>query len=124
MDAHNIVPAWVASPKEEIGARTLRPKIHNVLAGFLKKFPPVVRHRHPWKKLKCKKVDWKSVDQMVRVDKSAAAVENITPGTRAGLENLASFVSKGGNLIDSGHFSVNSEFCSNSLGLFLGSLPW
>ena len=33
VDAHNIVPAWVASDKEEIGARTLRPKIHNVLAG-------------------------------------------------------------------------------------------
>ena len=33
VDAHNIVPAWVASDKEEIGARTLRPKIHNVLDG-------------------------------------------------------------------------------------------
>ena len=33
VDAHNIVPAWVASDKEEIGARTLRSKIHNVLDG-------------------------------------------------------------------------------------------
>lgn len=29
MDAHNIVPVWVASPKQEVGARTLRKKIHD-----------------------------------------------------------------------------------------------
>ena len=25
VDAHNIVPVWMASPKREVGARTLRP---------------------------------------------------------------------------------------------------
>ncbi|CAN0221401.1 unnamed protein product, partial [Discosporangium mesarthrocarpum] len=28
VDAHNIVPVWVASEKMEIMARTIRPKIH------------------------------------------------------------------------------------------------
>lgn len=44
VDAHNVVPAWVASPKAEIGARTLRPKIHALLADYLTDLPPLVRH--------------------------------------------------------------------------------
>ena len=35
VDAHNIVPVWVASNKQEIGARTLRPKIHHHLPTYL-----------------------------------------------------------------------------------------
>ena len=30
VDAHNIVPVWVASDKRQVGARTLRPRIHKV----------------------------------------------------------------------------------------------
>ncbi len=39
VDAHNIVPCWQASPKEEIGARTLRPKLAKLLPDFLRPFP-------------------------------------------------------------------------------------
>ena len=35
VDAHNVVPAWVTSEKQEYGARTIRPKIHRNLAEFL-----------------------------------------------------------------------------------------
>ena len=35
VDAHNIVPAWVASDKEEYGARTIRNKINSKLGEFL-----------------------------------------------------------------------------------------
>jgi deoxyribodipyrimidine photo-lyase len=27
VDAHNVVPVWVASDKREYGARTIRPKV-------------------------------------------------------------------------------------------------
>jgi deoxyribodipyrimidine photo-lyase len=33
VDAHNIVPCWVASPKQEYGAYTFRPKIKRALSG-------------------------------------------------------------------------------------------
>jgi len=39
VDAHNIVPCWIASPKQEYGAYTLRPKINRVLDGFMEEFP-------------------------------------------------------------------------------------
>ena len=35
VDAHNIVPCWIASPKQEFGAYTIRPKIHRLLPSFL-----------------------------------------------------------------------------------------
>lgn len=44
VDAHNIVPCWVASDKQEYAARTIRNKINNKLQEFLTEFPPVIKH--------------------------------------------------------------------------------
>lgn len=57
VDAHNIVPCWHVSPKEEIGARTLRPKLAKLLPDFLRPFPilpdsPKVSHSE------LPKIDW------------------------------------------------------------------
>jgi deoxyribodipyrimidine photo-lyase len=41
VDAHNLVPCWVASPKQEFAAYTFRPKIHKLLPEFLTDFPPL-----------------------------------------------------------------------------------
>lgn len=45
VDAHNIVPAWLASPKQEFGAYTLRPKLHRLLPQFLDTFPPLRKQK-------------------------------------------------------------------------------
>lgn len=39
MDAHNLVPVWEASSKQEHAARTIRPKINSKLQEFLTEFP-------------------------------------------------------------------------------------
>lgn len=39
VDAHNIVPCWLASPKQEFAAYTFRPKINKLLEKFLVPFP-------------------------------------------------------------------------------------
>jgi hypothetical protein len=39
VDAHNVVPVWIASPKQEVGARTIRKKIHDKLPEFLVPYP-------------------------------------------------------------------------------------
>jgi len=44
VDAHNIVPCWVASDKQEYAARTIRNKINSKLSEFLTEFPPVIKH--------------------------------------------------------------------------------
>lgn len=48
VDTHNIVPCWVASPKQEVGARTLRPKIHALLPEYLHEPPKLQQHPHAW----------------------------------------------------------------------------
>jgi deoxyribodipyrimidine photo-lyase len=48
VDTHNIVPAWVVSPKVEVGARTLRTKIHKILAHYLYEPQSLRAHPYPW----------------------------------------------------------------------------
>ena len=39
VDAHNVVPVWVTSPKQEFAARTIRPKITKLVPEFLVEIP-------------------------------------------------------------------------------------
>jgi len=39
VDAHNLVPCWLASSKQEYAARTFRPKLNAFLPLFLEEFP-------------------------------------------------------------------------------------
>lgn len=48
VDTHNIVPLWSASDKQEVGARTLRPKIHRQLDTFLVQPKPLINHPISW----------------------------------------------------------------------------
>ena len=41
VDAHNVVPVWVASDKQEVGARTIRKKINDKLPVWLTDIPPL-----------------------------------------------------------------------------------
>ncbi|XP_057365381.1 deoxyribodipyrimidine photo-lyase-like [Daphnia carinata] len=93
IDAHNIVPVWVASDKQEIGARTIRKKIHDKLDEFLTDFPPVVTHPHQ-SQTKAKPVDWKAANAYLEVDRTVEEVDWITPGTKSGLVELSNFCQK------------------------------
>ena len=44
VDAHNIVPCWIASSKQEYAARTLRPRLHLLSSEFLSDFPSFKKH--------------------------------------------------------------------------------
>jgi len=46
VDAHNIVPVWEASDKQEYAARTIRSKLHKKLPEYLVEFPLVEKHQH------------------------------------------------------------------------------
>ena len=43
VDAHNIIPCWTASPKQEWAAYSFRPKVHRLLPEFLEEFPECMR---------------------------------------------------------------------------------
>lgn len=44
VDTHNIVPVWKVSDKQEYAARTIRPKIHRLLASYLEAPAPLAAH--------------------------------------------------------------------------------
>jgi len=87
VDAHNVVPVWLASDKLEYAARTIRPKITKLLPEFLTEIPKMPVHPHPparsaWPS----KVDWKAAEKSLIVDRSVPLVESIVPGARAAQE--------------------------------------
>ncbi|MDH4158398.1 MAG: deoxyribodipyrimidine photo-lyase [candidate division Zixibacteria bacterium] len=44
VDAHNVVPCWMASAKLEYAAYTFRPKLNRLLSEFLVPFPALAKH--------------------------------------------------------------------------------
>ncbi len=93
VDTHNVVPAWVASPKQEVGAYTMRPKLHKLLSTYL--VEPELLQKHPYK--------WPGVIQTLEVlqplikEIIEKIVRNNTQivwssGSQAALEHLESFI--------------------------------
>jgi deoxyribodipyrimidine photo-lyase len=48
VDTHNIIPVWETSEKYEIGAYTIRPKIHKKLGAYLEEPEQLVKHPFVW----------------------------------------------------------------------------
>ena len=91
IDAHNIVPCWVVSQKQEYGAYTIRPKIRRALEEYLEAFPKLKTHFIPWKK-KTVKIDWKKVARTLTADRSVSEVTWIRPGEREAHGALDKFI--------------------------------
>ncbi|XP_044735319.1 deoxyribodipyrimidine photo-lyase [Chrysoperla carnea] len=100
VDAHNIVPCWIASDKLEYAARTIRNKINSQLSQYLQQYPPVIQHKYNNKNIiNKKKIDWNDVLNQLKYDKSDELINNneITwaeGGTSNGLKMLQSFQQK------------------------------
>lgn len=89
VDAHNIVPAWIASTKQEYAAHTFRKKIHRLLPQYLTEFPTL----HPQKSTPVKSTtDWTAIRNAIAVDESVHPVTWITPGQSAANERLSEFL--------------------------------
>ena len=116
VDAHNIVPCWFASPKQEIGARTLRPKIGRLLSEFLEPFPPLRKHPFLWKK-KSVSVDWEAATRTVRAD-PVPPVKWIKPGATQAAKKLRLFIDKKLSSYDEGRNDPTRD-CVSHLSPYL-----
>jgi deoxyribodipyrimidine photo-lyase len=93
VDAHNIIPARFASPKQEYGAYTLRPKHRKLLPDFLTPIPALLRHPQVWPQ-DPGPVDWTGVLEQIRVDRSVGEATGLVPGSAAGLRTLRQFINR------------------------------
>ncbi|XP_027359937.1 deoxyribodipyrimidine photo-lyase isoform X1 [Abrus precatorius] len=91
VDAHNVVPLWVASDKLEYSARTIRAKINKRLSEYLIDFPnielePPIRK---WVVTDNHSIDWDDlIADVLRRGAEVPEVEWCEPGENAAMEVL------------------------------------
>ena len=89
VDAHNLVPCWIASDKEEYAASTFRPKIRKLLHEFLDEFPPLVPFARDHQ---TRKNNWEVILSSLSLDQSVKPVSWMTPGETAAMTILERFL--------------------------------
>ena len=90
VDGHNVVPLWIASPKQEYAARTIRPKIMGQLKKYITEFPRVKEGTKG--AVKPEPTDWKALNASLEIDRRVKPLASWTPGTRAAFEMLHGFI--------------------------------
>jgi Deoxyribodipyrimidine photo-lyase type II (EC 4.1.99.3) len=91
VDAHNVVPCWIASPKQEYGAHTLRPKIRRLLPEFLTPFPKLQKHPYSFR-TQAQRNNWNQIFNGLTVDNTVPEVTWIKPGEAAAKKVLLDFL--------------------------------
>jgi deoxyribodipyrimidine photo-lyase len=93
VDAHNIVPCWLASPKQEYNAYTFRRKINVLLPEFLDNFPDVKRHPYRWNG-DISSIDWEKVRNTLYMDISVPKLVWAKSGESEAHKVLDCFIDK------------------------------
>ena len=89
IDAHNIVPCFHASNKQEFAAYTFRPKIQKLLPEFLDEFPALAKMKPAPMPIN---IDWDSLQKKLRINSAVKEVEWILPGESAAQNILEFFI--------------------------------
>ena len=91
VDAHNIIPIWVSSDKEEYAAHTFRPKLHRLLQQWLQE-PNAIRP-HPYQlKTVPASLSWQAASKRIAQIKSNGTQVNTPSGELAARQALADFI--------------------------------
>ncbi|UCC80902.1 MAG: deoxyribodipyrimidine photo-lyase [Candidatus Zixiibacteriota bacterium] len=93
VDAHNIVPCWIASDKQEYAAYTFRPKINALLGEYQCEFPPLKKQKSNGES-KTVSNNWAKAAKSLKVNKSVPPVDWISPGYKSGMKRLNEFLKK------------------------------
>ena len=90
VDAHNIIPIWKASEKQEFAAHTIRRKIHNKLEDYLTDFPPLMNQKTSPKP--SNKIDFLKIMDKLNIDFNVKEVDWLQPGESAAFSTFDSFL--------------------------------
>jgi len=109
VDAHNIVPCWIASNKQEFGAYTIRPKISKLLPEFLTDF----YESQPIIKSPLHENDWNTIYKWLDLSNTVKPVDWIESGEDEALKVLIRFINKGLNGYSNRRNDPNEDGQSN-----------
>lgn len=93
VDTHNVVPVWVASDKKEVGAYTLRPKLHKKLEQYLTEPEEVVKQTINWPGV-VKKIDelQDEIEEVLSKISTSGIKHGFKSGETAAAEQLDMFL--------------------------------
>lgn len=94
VDAHNSIPCWITSNKQEYAAYTIRPKIHKRLFEFLEPFPEMKPHPFSGKNDGTFRTDWKMVKQDLKADEIGGQHPFFKSGEYEALKTLERFINE------------------------------
>jgi deoxyribodipyrimidine photo-lyase len=112
VDAHNVVPCFYVSPKQEFGAYTIRPKIHKNLPEFLDNFPKIKKMKSS-EGFSSDSIDWESVYNSLKVDDKVKPVNWLKPGEGAAHKALKKFIDSKLDIYDDLRNDPNADALSN-----------
>jgi deoxyribodipyrimidine photo-lyase len=112
VDAHNIIPCWHASPKQEFAAYTFRPKVKRMLYDFLEPFSSLKKHPITWQ-TKIPPTDWDGARKNLKVDRKVGEIDWIKPGEKAAKRILDHFIKRKLTDYDTGRNDPNRDAQSN-----------
>ena len=92
IDAHNIVPTWAVSEKQEFAAHTFRRKIHLLLDEFMHPIPKIIPHPFSLKKNEHEKFKPNVILKNLKIDNSVQEISWLMPGEQNGIKVLHSFI--------------------------------
>jgi deoxyribodipyrimidine photo-lyase len=90
VDAHNILPVWVVSAKQEFGAYTIRPKINKLLPEYLDEFPKVKKQKSS-PKFQSRKNNWNHLVDSLKIDSDVPEINWLKPGEKEARKTLEYF---------------------------------
>jgi deoxyribodipyrimidine photo-lyase len=90
VDAHNIVPAWLVSDKQEFAAYTFRPKIKRLLDKYLISFPTLKKHPYPY--LFQIRNDYQAIENNLTIDRQVKMVSGFKSGEKAAYQAARNFI--------------------------------
>ncbi len=95
VDAHNCIPVWELSPKQEFAARTIRSKVHAKLPSFIEDHKQITFHESNGNLLDdMPLINWEEVTSKIICNESVSGTGVFTPGSQAGMKVLHTFLEK------------------------------
>ena len=90
VDAHNVVPVWVISDKQEYAARTIRPKINNKLNEYLTEYPKI--SKHPYSIDTSNGFSSEALINELSIDKNVGKISWLKSGERNAISQMEYFI--------------------------------
>lgn len=114
VDAHNCIPVWELSPKQEFAARTIRNKVHTKLPSFLEDYTKLETHNENKELLETiPLINWGEIKTKIICNEEVAGTGDFTPGSLGAHDVLKNFLSTKLQNYDESRNAINDDGQSN-----------